>query len=293
MISPESSSRAAVPRPRELEGCTVGISVSLGDDSADFGFTDFEMNRAIVQLSEVLLTAGACLVFGHDWRADGIMPAIARLAVASEPSEDVNGAIRKGPCRITSLVPADRHAQLDESLREHLRARGLLNIIELATEEGFEPRSAVALERLRLRLTKECDARICIGGKLSNYMGFAPGVVEEALLSAQRENGNAVLVSGLMGGAAKALLEAGKTGAWDRLLDFQLSEDAKKELGDEKLAEQRQRYADEAPRFLGRAGLIQRSGLDADDWDRLADASDISVVAALAVKALAKLRERR
>src|SRR5260370_16798282 len=72
-------------RARPLEGVTVGLSVSFGEDSALHGFTEEEMNRAIVRLSDVLLSAGAQLVFGHDWRPGCVMSAVARLAVPHEP----------------------------------------------------------------------------------------------------------------------------------------------------------------------------------------------------------------
>ena len=57
---------------RPLEGKAIGISVALGEDHARCGYGAEEMNRTVVRLSEVLLSAGARLVFGHDWRPYGI-----------------------------------------------------------------------------------------------------------------------------------------------------------------------------------------------------------------------------
>src|SRR4051812_7920156 len=89
-----------------LEGLAVGISVVSGEDSAQHGYGEEEMNRAVVRLSDVLLSAGARLVFGHDWRPTGIMSAVARLAVLYEPIAAVTGdqAIPPRSCRITNLV---------------------------------------------------------------------------------------------------------------------------------------------------------------------------------------------
>ena len=94
---------------RPLEGVSVGLSISLGEDSYEYGFSEEEMNRALVRLSDSLLSAGANLVFGHDWRPNGVMAAVAKLAVSFDagiaPSRAVSGP---RSCRITNLVPWGR-----------------------------------------------------------------------------------------------------------------------------------------------------------------------------------------
>src|SRR5690242_10358288 len=96
-------------RGRPLEGLAVGIGVALGEDSAQHGFGEEEMNRAIVRLSDALLSAGARLVFGHDWRPSGIMSAVARLAVSYDSGAAVpEDQTARRSCRITNLVPWDR-----------------------------------------------------------------------------------------------------------------------------------------------------------------------------------------
>ena len=49
---------------------------------------------------------------------------------------------------------------------------------------------AKSMTKMRLEMIKNCDARIFIGGKLSEYKGFYPGIIEEAYLgdSAKRDH---------------------------------------------------------------------------------------------------------
>jgi len=298
---PNTQGQEAIPKSahRPLEGITVGISVALGDDSALHGFGEEEMNCAVVRLSDSLLSAGAQLAFGHDWRPNGVMSAVARLAVSYDPgvsrSEDQSAG---RSCRITNLVPWGRRPELPPDLRDDLEQRGILRIEEVglpptiaAHEQELTTRTlrAAALCVLRRRLTALCDARICLGGKFQDYEGFWPGILEEAFASALSSPHHKVLLSGVMGGAAEKILQAAQSGTWHTLVQPK---------SDDELAtgfEQVRRFdptifpdMQRAPELLSWENLERRSGLHATDWQRLATARDIEVVSALALKALTK-----
>ena len=73
---------------RSLEGLVVGISISESSDSSDLGYSTSEINHATVRIAETLLGEGAHLVFGHNWRPDGVMTEIHRLAVTYQATDD-------------------------------------------------------------------------------------------------------------------------------------------------------------------------------------------------------------
>ena len=279
---------------RSLSGISVGISVSLGEDSWRFGFSDLEMNRAIIRLSEVLLSAGANLVFGHDWRPGGIMSAVSRLAVAFDASPDERRTL-SGGYRITNCVSWDSQPELPRDLRSELKKRRILKVIEVPVSDRpaevlpqwkNSTKLGVGYSTLRERLLELCDARVCIGGKTIDYRGFVPGILEEAFGSARHPVHNCVLMSGIMGGAAHQILEAGRTREWDKLLTFPFSSEIATDLGPDRVEALRQSYAKDAPINLSSEALISKSGLSAENWKLLANASDIDVVSALTVKAL-------
>jgi SLOG-like protein len=289
----------SVPRQaRPLEGIRIGISVALGEDSAQYGIKQDEMNALILRLSEALLSAGACLVFGHDWRPKGVMSAVASLAVAFDPgstASNAKGGIRSS--RITNLVAWDQMPELPLDLREDLEKRGILRVEqvnlpdELAVQFqwlGRRTMRAAALSILRQRLASICDARICLGGKYQKYEGFWPGILEESYLSATVKR-SPVLLSGLLGGASELILRASKTNQWERLLmptrDEELAKGFKALANLEHLRGAELADASEVLRW---ESLQERSRLSESDWDLLAGARDIKVVAALSIKALQK-----
>lgn len=277
-----------------LAGRAVGISIAFGEDSVARGFTEDEMNRSVVRLSDALLAAGANLVFGHDWRPNGVMAAVARLAVRYEPPAGGESGAVQGQCRITNLVPWDSRAELPEELRRDLESRGILRVEEVPLPAGVAEHQsdwgkptvrAIALSALRQRLAKLCHARVCLGGKFQRFEGFWPGILEEAWSSATQEQ--PVYLSGLLGGAALRVLEAARTGQWDLLIRPPAAEDLRRGL-----EISRDFPGVSLPDFRGLPvamtweRLQTQSGLSADDWQRLTGATDIEVVTALVLKGL-------
>jgi hypothetical protein len=281
---------------RPLEDLGVGISISVGEESMQHGYSEEEVNRSVVRLSDALLSRGARLVFGHDWRPSGIMSAVARLAVAYEPSRTLDDHHQgRRPCRITNLVPSDKRLELSPDLRTELESRGLLRIEEVPIPSEIGQCRGVdgaALRAARLRVLRKsladlCEARICLGGKLEKFEGFCPGILEEALLSASKVPDGKVLLSGLFGGAAAKVLEAAHSKEWGEL--GKVNPELLK--GYEQLNKVDPVTFPEIsliPELLSWDRLQQRSGLSPEDFDRLAGATDIEVVATLAIKALSK-----
>jgi hypothetical protein len=206
---------------RPLTGCIVGMSISESDELQSLGFDRFEVNRAVIRLSEALLGAGARLAFGHDWRPGGVMEAVAELAVrylnaAPVVSEPPQAPIlnRVAPPDVPFLDP-DREPQNEaENLSDpaqilRTRLRGIVDAQQVAVPpaflEGPDARQR-ALTWLRQELAQICDARVCLGGKLANFSGRMPGVIEEAVYTVAVRG--PLYVSEIFGGAAKTLANA-------------------------------------------------------------------------------------
>jgi hypothetical protein len=194
----------------------VGLSVSgNAEQLAEHGFTPAGMNRFTVRLARALLAEGAGLAFGHDWRAEGVMEAVAALALHySLPLQD-----EEGEPLIVNLLPwpADRSSTDPELLQ---RLEGIVEVRRagLPPELGehaeqvrrMEPTAgeyqylrAQGLSRLRRQLNAICGARVAIGGKLSKFQGRLPGIVEEVVLGLR--SARPVYLAGLFGGAARLL----------------------------------------------------------------------------------------
>jgi len=202
---------------RPLAGCVVGISISESEDLAGRHYDSHEVNRCVALLAETLLGNGARLAFGHDWRPNGVMMAVADFAVRYAPSSPRSpGAMPAGEAPILNLVaPPDRpflHSGGDDDPVGQ-RLRGMLAGVVTARTIEFSPRTddrrvarADSLSALRVELTRQCHARICLGGRVGGFAGWFPGVAEEAHLALR--SGQPLFTSAIFGGAAGAIATA-------------------------------------------------------------------------------------
>ena len=216
------------PIQRPLAGFVVNVSVSESDDSQERGFPSWQVNRVTVQLVAALFGQGASLVFGHDWREDGVMEAIYGFArqVQAPISLDPTEADRETQPLLQNLLPWPDSPFLTEKELERLSstlrvsAAGLPpELLDFSRENNIVDREsnaycylrARALTFLRHRLNQVCSARLCVGGRRTRAQGRYPGVIEEALF-AVREN-KPLYVSALLGGAAEQVIDALDHGA--------------------------------------------------------------------------------
>jgi hypothetical protein len=211
------------PIPRSLAGLSVGLSISESDDSAQRGFPKWQVNRVTLQITAALLGQGARVVFGHDWREDGVMEAVFGLARQMQPPDPISPeeAERAGQPLLVNLLPwpdrptlsKDEQAQLASTLR--VEQAGLPHeLLDFAARvsgpaEGLSDYTylrARALTHLRHRLDEFSDARFCLGGRRGGSQGRFPGVIEEAFLSVEKKR--PLYLAGLLGGATHQVIEA-------------------------------------------------------------------------------------
>ena len=94
---------------------SVGISISPCEDAARLGYDDRQINRIVIRIARYFLDKDMRVIFGHDWREDGVMRAVAdfanvvasRNAAEAEDRTDAVGdaaADRTLVCRMVNLV---------------------------------------------------------------------------------------------------------------------------------------------------------------------------------------------
>jgi hypothetical protein len=191
-----------------------------------------------------------------------------------------------------------------------MEQRGVMRITTVGLPEGDfstldqSTQKAIALTHLRRELSKQTDARVCLGGKEQSAAGFFAGIVEEAAATA-REN-KPLYLSRLLGGAAARIVDA-----------LQQPEAAKSLPSLHMLAAQRPAYeqlvTQQRTRAITRAAtprspdefqpptenladefrneVLQRnSGLSLDDWSRLINALDVDTFVSLVIRGLKNRR---
>ena len=208
---------------RPLAGCVVNCSVSESEDSSDRGFPAWQVNRVILQIVSALFGQGAGVVFGHDWREDGVMEAIHGFAQQVQSpvplsAEEVDATTQP---LLSNLVPWPDKARLSSGDLERLAST--LRVESVGLPHELEPYSGDAqsegpssplfrylrgrgLTHLRHQLNARSHARFCLGGRTSGAAGRYPGVIEEAFLALRDKL--PLYIAGFLGGAAFQIIES-------------------------------------------------------------------------------------
>jgi hypothetical protein len=211
------------PIARPLVGCVVGLSISESDQSAERGFPVWQVNRATLQVVAALFGQGVGVIFGHDWREDGVMEAVHGFARQMQPLVPLSPeeVAASGQPLLRNLLPWPDKPSLSsddlERLASTLRVERAGLPVELGGYEGealsrspddplYRYLRARGLTHLRRRLNDEAGARLCIGGRTSGSAGRFPGVIEEALLAIQSRK--PLYLAGFLGGATQQVINA-------------------------------------------------------------------------------------
>ncbi|MGL5256405.1 MAG: hypothetical protein ACRC76_05125 [Proteocatella sp.] len=82
---------------------------------------------------------------------------------------------------------------------------------------------AKSLSKMRNKMIKNCDVRICAGGKKSGYKGKIPGVIEEILISIQEER--PIFLLGGFGGVTQSVCKLIETGVTSEVFSEEWQKD--------------------------------------------------------------------
>lgn len=185
-----------------LNGLFVGISAS---DPTDVGFGHFHVNgeswKLLAQdIGRHTLVRSGNLVYGGDMRQGGVTEFLLEEASRLRDRPEFNKNIRP----IVNYLSWPIHLKEDESVKWRNRFAYLLDsrYMEPAASIGnrVDAKSFIApttdensfiwsicLSDMRVKMIDQCDVRICIGGRTSDYKGIMPGVLEEVMIALQKE----------------------------------------------------------------------------------------------------------
>lgn len=210
-------------KSRPLAGLVVSLSVSESDDSGKRGFPAWQVNRITLQFVSALFGQGASVVFGQDWRDDGVMEAVHGFALQMQPPIPLSPEAAKAELQplLRNILPWPDAPRLSELEQEQLRSTLTVEPAGLPQElRKFDNAARAAgpdsplyaylrargLTFLRHRLNAVSHVRLCVGGRRSGSQGRYPGVIEEALLAVQENK--PLYIAGFLGGASEQVAEA-------------------------------------------------------------------------------------
>lgn len=199
--------------PDALQEIDVGLSVSDSADLARLGLDPRHAQLAIGELTRAVLIAGGRVVYGGRIKPSGF-------------TQQLMGEVRRyGTSRhsLTICLALPEHLKLTtaelDTLDRDLGTWGRVILLDLDGSPMPWPRDrpehpaelepndrAVAYSSLRRFITDATRARVLVGGQLRGYQGAMPGLLEEAILSIEREQ--PLYVAGGFGGASALIAQA-------------------------------------------------------------------------------------
>lgn len=208
----------------------MGISVSPCKEAARIGYDERQINRIVIRIAQYFLDRNTRVIFGHDWREDGVMRAVAdfacTVAAGARESEETwerfpsRDSKESEEPRMLNIVPTGGDSLSKAALEAQHEAGGVLEVmtakdaieqlskrisksLRLYHAEQSGDERAAELSALRYCITTMLNpgCRICLGGKTSGYQGSQPGVQEEANLAL--ECGKPLYLLGGFGGVSR------------------------------------------------------------------------------------------
>jgi len=196
-----------------LSKMKVAISISESEEIEDLGLSDYHLKDISIEIARYLIVNGAMMLYGGDLRHEGYTSIFSELAnqykyLKSKADFFVNYFPFPLSQKITLVERAAFKA--NQVKMELLPAAKTLGRIDLA--EGYNPIEnkadryiiAECLSEMREKITSESNARILIGGRQKEYVGYMPGVYEEALYSIRLKQ--PIYLIGGFGGVTKSII---------------------------------------------------------------------------------------
>jgi hypothetical protein len=193
-----------------LNGIRVALSVSESADLSRLGLTAAHLNLVVAELSRAVILSGGIIVYGGRLRPAGftevIMSEVRRYGDGRHALEIYVPEPEYRDIPVDDLRIIDSRMGTSGSLKLVSSDGEFLAVSDLEAGADSGLTDAAALSAMRRSVSQLSNARILVGGKLSDYGGSEPGVIEEARLTL--EASKPVYVSGGFGGAASAIAQA-------------------------------------------------------------------------------------
>jgi len=195
-----------------LDGMRIAISVSENEELENLGLSKQHLRDIMIELARYLMANGGTLLYGGHLQKEGYTRLFAELAYQYKFLNDksfrfVNYFPFPNSKDLTIDVKADFWKQQVEPVEIEIPKH--LGVVDINrhydAEKNIEDKYIFSecFSDMRNTMAQNSHARIVVGGKQSNFLGYMPGIVEEAYYSLKANK--PLYIIGGFGGAAKSL----------------------------------------------------------------------------------------
>lgn len=280
---------------RFLEGKNVAISISESPDSSTLGIGKAMFEDLSVELARHLLISGAHLVYGGDLRPGGFTELFKDLAYQYgiyEKDKSFKNYFTNylaWPIYI-GMTPASQAEY--KFCRVNCQKAEIPDTIPVGLRDLMVPPTTVenlyywaeSLKSMRHEMESHIDVRIILGGRVTGFKGYMPGLYEEAI-NAAKANHPLYLLGGFGGASARLIqLIKGETSS-DKLFEECCSHHLYQEFVsylDKEKAEMNFKVLDVFSNNMS----VLKNGLSKEENEQLFVTTNVTEIIALVLKGL-------
>jgi hypothetical protein len=195
-----------------LDGIRIAVSVSENEELEQLGLSKQHLKDIMIEVARYLMANGGTLLYGGHLKNEGYTRLFAELSYQYKFLNDtafrfVNYFPFPNSINLTLEIKAEFVKQQVEPVIIEIPER--LGVIDNHRE--YDPFKNIedkfiyseCISDMRNIMAHNSHARIVVGGKQSKFLGYMPGIVEEAYYSLKANK--PVYIVGGFGGAAKSL----------------------------------------------------------------------------------------
>lgn len=190
----------------------IAISVSVNDDLEKMGFSEQHLNDISIEIARYIIANDGTAMYGGDLRENGFTYYFSELSNQYKKPNDksfkfINYFVFPNTKALNREVRIDfLSKQIEIKVVEPPKGIVIDEKKQYRPFEHSEDRFVFCecFKSMRIQMAKDCNARILVGGKLTGYLGYIPGVIEEALFTIQEKK--PLFLIGGFGGATQKLV---------------------------------------------------------------------------------------
>jgi len=196
-----------------LHGQNISVSVSESDDLEELGLSDQHLKDISIEIARYLLVNGAKMLYGGDLRKGGFTEIFSELSYQYKFMHDrEHRFVNYFPFPASKSLSSGEKANF---IKQQVEVRTLeppVHLGKLDSEKSYDPFNNTAdrfvlaecLSDMRITMASESEARIILGGRETNFVGYFPGIVEEAYHTLKAKK--PVYLLGGFGGATNSII---------------------------------------------------------------------------------------
>lgn len=199
-----------------LAGRNVAVSVSEASDSYNLGYGKVMIRDLTIELSRHLMIAGAKMVYGGDLRSEGFTELFRELSLQYK---NYQSEVDREEYFFTNYFAWPIWLNLtNEDKLQFVNSRVKYESVKPPEDYTGDPSKPIApinnentlvwaksLRKMRIEMESHINARVILGGRMTGFSGFMPGIMEEFIQAVSMNH--PVYLLGGFGGAAAMLAD--------------------------------------------------------------------------------------